>query len=129
MKKLENTVVVLNDRVVDQEAEIFSLKSKNKRERRQTNSLPQCTKRPCAFDFPINASPIPSQIMSTSSETSNSLLPKSCSDLSKFGHTLNGIYPVQGSDLNHNKIALVFCQFSSSAAYGKGKYVFQDTFD
>ena len=58
--------------------------------------------------------------MSANNETSS--LPKSCSDLSKLGHTLNGIYPVQESDLNSNKIALVFCQFRSSAANGKSMY-------
>jgi len=146
LNQLENTVVVLNDRVVDQEKKIYALNSKNKRERRQTKSLQQYTRLPCAFDFPRkdskkpsettkslaqctklsyafdfpgNDSKIPSQ---TSDNYETSSLPMSCSDLSKLGHTLNGIYPVQGSDLNTNKIALVFCQFRSSAAFGKSMY-------
>ena len=118
LHKLENTVGVLNDRVVDQEKKIYALNSKNKREKRQTKSLPQCTKLPCAFDFPRNASITIQSQMNTNSEASS--LPKSCSDLSKLGHSVNGIYPVQGGDLNSNKITLVFCQFSSPTAFEKG---------
>ncbi len=108
--------MVLNDRVVNQEKEINALKSEMKREKRQTNSLLQCTKIQCAFNFPKNVL----TTIADSANTQSERLPRSCNDLKKLGHTLNGMYHIQGSDVTTNKIALVFCQFSLSSVVGNG---------
>ena len=45
-----------------------------------------------------------------SNQTENEVtMPSNCDDLSKLGHTLNGIYLVKGE--NSPKVDMVFCNF------------------